>query len=151
MKKTLITTGIFALLIGLSGCLGDSGPTVDINEEYKSDQLGITLDLPETFTVEEAGNSLTIYHFKDQPVPYFVINVSEKGLEATLSDANIEIIEREEMEFNKMDATRIRALNEALGENVDYYYIENNGKTYSFSCLNGLYDDICREIEIANL
>lgn len=150
MKKTLITIIATVLLSILTACTGgeeNKEKAADIGKEYSSDKLGIELDYPETFTVEETENSLTVYHFKEQPVPYFVINVSEKTIDALVGELKTTILKREESEFNNMDATKITAFHEELGSNVDTFYIEYQGKTYWFSCLNGLYDEICNSIE----
>lgn len=149
-KKTLITITALILLSVFTACTRgeeDKGKAADIGREYNSDKLGIKLEYPETFTVEETENFLTVYHFKEQPVPYFVINVSEKTTDALLAELKITILKQEKSEFNDMDATKITTFHEELGSNVDTFYIEQQAKTYWFSCLNGLYDEICSSIE----
>ncbi|OGJ41906.1 hypothetical protein A3B60_02080 [Candidatus Peregrinibacteria bacterium RIFCSPLOWO2_01_FULL_39_12] len=151
MKKILITITalvIFIILIVYTGSREEKA--ADISKQYNNDKFGITLDYPETFTVEETENSLTIYHFKEQPVPYFVVNFSEKTTDTLISELKEKVISRDTTEFNDEDAIKVTIFNKELEKNVDFFYIEKSGKTFWFSCFDGLYEEICNSIEFEN-
>lgn len=152
LKTALFALGIFTLLVGISAC-GGSGDEKSTAPEYKTyENLGydFKIDYPPTYSFEEQDNKIVIYHFKEQPVPYFTIDIYDKTVDEVIGSLETAILADEETEKNDMEARQVTTFNEDLKANIDTYYFEHNNKTYSFSCLNGLYDDICSTFKFFN-
>lgn len=148
MKKIIVKLSIvIALIILAAGCQAELKTGW---KTYKNEKLNFQLNHPETFVIEEAENKITMYHFKEQPVPYFVINVYNEPTADVIKKLEGKVLGEEQTEKNGMDATKITTFNEGLKANADTYYFDKDGATYSFSCLNGLYDEICNTFEFIN-
>jgi hypothetical protein len=140
MSKLCLVLLIFTLL--LTAC--------SLNEkkkgwiDYENEKLGIELSYPETYTLEENDNGITIYHFKEQPVPYFTITVSETPIKDIINQLQGGVVE------NDADDYTLTTFSNELQKDIDTRYLEENNKTYSFSCYAGLYGDICETIEFTD-
>lgn len=152
LKTTLFALGIFALLLGVSACSGSSDKKSTTIEYKTYENLGydFKIDYPPTYSFEERDNQIVIYHFKDQPVPYFTIAIYDKTVDQVIGSLETAILADKETEKNDIEARQVTTFNEELKANIDTYYFEHNKKTYSFSCLNGLYDDVCSTFEFLN-
>lgn len=152
LKTALFASGIFILLIGISAC-GGSGDEKSTALEYKTYEnlvYDFKIDYPSTYSFEEQDNKIVIYHFKEQPVPYFTIGIYDRTVDQVIDSLETEILADKEAEKNDMEARQVTTFNEDLKANIDTYYFEHDNKTYSFSCLNGLYDDVCNTFEFLN-
>lgn len=153
LKTALFTLGIFILLIGISACSNSSNDKKSTALEYKTYEnleYDFKIDYPPTYSLEEQDNKILIYHFKEQPVPHFTIDIYDKTVDQVIGSFGTEILADKETEKNDMEARQVTTFNEDLNANIDTYYFEHDNKTYSFSCLNGLYDDVCSTFEFLN-
>lgn len=144
MKKTVSKLGLILIIAALlvAGCSSDTkkeGWT-----DYENKKLGVRLSHPGAYTLEENENDITIYHFKEQPVPYFTITVSETPITDIIGQLQGEVVE------NDTDDYTLTTFNNEIQKNIETRYLEENDKTYSFSCYAGLYDEICETIEFTN-
>lgn len=151
-KTALFALGIFILLVGVSACGGSDNKKSTALEykTYENLEYDFKIDYPVTYSFEEQDNKIVIYHFKEQPVPYFIIGIYYKTIDQVIDSLGTEILADKETEKNDMETRQVTTFNEDLNANIDTYYFEHDNKTYSFSCLNGLYDDVCSTFEFLN-
>lgn len=144
MKKTVSKLGLVLLIAALlvTGCSSNTKKEGWTN--YENEKLGIKLSHPEAYTLEENEKGITIYHFKEQPVPYFTITVYESPIKDVVSQLQGEVAENDTGDYT------LTTFNDEIQKNIETRYLEENDKTYSFSCYAGLYDDICETIKFTN-
>lgn len=141
LRKILFTTGLIISIFILSACTGK--PSLPEGwTTYKNENLNFTLNYPQTYKLEEKPEGITIYHFKEQPVPYFTVTVSDQTTD-TLIKSVPKVLADKEIEKNNLQGRGITTYNDQLKADIETYYFENAGKTYYFSCYNDLYQDIC--------
>lgn len=144
MKKTVSKPGLVLLIAILlvTGCF--SNTKKEGWTDYENEKLGIKLSHPEAYTLEENEKSIVIYHFKEQPVPYFTITVSESPIKDIVGQLQGEVVENDTDDYTSI------TFNDEIQKNIEIRYLEENDKTYSFSCYAGLYDNICETIKFTN-
>ena len=149
MKSLIVKfSAVIMLMFLVTGCWNSDLKTGW--KTYKNEELNFQLNYPETFVIEADENKVVMYHFKEQPVPYFVINVYKEPIAEVTKKLEGKILGEEKTEKNGMDSTKITIFNDELKANIDTYYFEEEGTSYSFSCLNGIYDEICETFEFIN-
>lgn len=118
--------------------------------DYQNEAYAFSISYPPTYTLKEEASQVIIYHFEDQPVPYFTIDIYDKPVDSVIEEIDVKILGDKETEKNDITARQITTFHEELGANIDTYYFSHDNKTYSFSCLNGLYDDVCSTFKFLN-
>jgi len=144
MKKTVSKLGLILLISALLLTACSPNTKKEGWTDYENEKLGIKLSHPQAYTLEENEKGITIYHFKEQPVPFFTITVYEAPIKDVIGQLQGEVVE------NDTDDYTLTTFSDELQKDIDTRYLEENDKTHSFSCYAGLYDDICETIKFTN-